>query len=94
MSRRNKITSIGLHTLLTILAIVWLIPVFWLILSSFRAEKGAYTSSLWPQKFTIDNYIRLFVDTNCHHGNHPSSLQISNAVKYTNVEKHTVVKLP
>lgn len=63
MSRRNKITSIGLHTLLTILAIVWLIPVFWLILSSFRAEKGAYTSSLWPQKFTIDNYIRLFVDT-------------------------------
>lgn len=63
MSRRNKITSIGLHILLTILAIVWLIPVFWLILSSFRAEKGAYTSSLWPQKFTIDNYIRLFVDT-------------------------------
>ena len=63
MSRRNKITSIGLHILLTILAIVWLIPVYWLILSSFRAEKGAYTSSLWPQKFTIDNYIRLFVDT-------------------------------
>lgn len=63
MSRRNKITSIGLHTLLTILAIIWLIPVFWLILSSFRAEKGAYTSSLWPRKFTIDNYIRLFVDT-------------------------------
>ncbi len=63
MSRRNKITSIGLHTLLTILAIVWLIPVFWLILSSFRAEKGAYTSTLWPRKFTIDNYIRLFVDT-------------------------------
>ena len=63
MSRRNKITSIGLHTLLTILAIIWLIPVFWLILSSFREEKGAYTSSLWPRKFTIDNYIRLFVDT-------------------------------
>lgn len=63
MSRRNKITSIGLHTLLTILAIIWLIPVFWLILSSFRAEKGAYTSSLWPRKFTLDNYIRLFVDT-------------------------------
>lgn len=63
MSRRNKITSIGLHTLLTILAIIWLIPVFWLILSSFRAEKGAYTSGLWPRRFTIDNYIRLFVDT-------------------------------
>ena len=63
MSRHKKLTSIFLHTLLTVLAIIWLIPVFWLVLSSFRAEKGAYTSNLWPQKFTFDNYIRLFTDT-------------------------------
>ena len=63
MSRHKKITSIFLHVLLTILAVIWLIPVFWLVLSSFRAEKGAYTSNLWPQAFTFDNYIRLFTDT-------------------------------
>ena len=63
MSRHKKLTSIFLHTLLTVLAIIWLIPVFWLVLSSFRADKGAYTSNLWPQKFTFDNYIRLFTDT-------------------------------
>lgn len=63
MSRHKKIVSIGLHALLTVLAILWLIPVFWLVLSSFRAEKGAYTANLWPQKFTFDNYIRLFTDT-------------------------------
>lgn len=63
MSRHKKVTSICLHTLLTILAILWLIPVFWLVLSSFRAEKGAYTSNLWPQSFTLDNYKRLFSDT-------------------------------
>lgn len=63
MSRHKKITSICLHVLLTILAVIWLIPVFWLVLSSFRAEKGAYTSNLWPQAFTFDNYIRLFTDT-------------------------------
>ena len=63
MSRHKKMVSIGLHTLLTVLAIIWLVPVFWLLLSSFRAEKGAYTSNLWPQKFTFDNYIRLFTDT-------------------------------
>ena len=63
MNRHKKMVSIGLHTLLTVLAIIWLVPVFWLLLSSFRAEKGAYTSNLWPQKFTFDNYIRLFTDT-------------------------------
>ena len=63
MSRKNKIKSFLLHTLLTVLAIVWLVPVFWLVLSSFRAEKGAYTPYLWPKGFTFDNYIRLFTDT-------------------------------
>ncbi|SEQ50243.1 sugar ABC transporter permease [Butyrivibrio sp. TB] len=62
MSRHKKIVSICLHAILTILAIIWLIPVFWLVLSSFRVEKGAYTSNLWPSGFTLDNYIRLFTD--------------------------------
>ncbi len=63
MSLHKKLVSIGLHTLLTILAILWLVPVFWLVLSSFRAEKGAYTATLWPKAFTWNNYIRLFTDT-------------------------------
>ncbi|WP_026505436.1 sugar ABC transporter permease [Butyrivibrio sp. NC3005] len=63
MKRHKKMVSIGLHAFLTLLAIIWLIPVFWLVLSSFRAEKGAYTSNLWPRSFTFDNYIRLFTDT-------------------------------
>ncbi len=63
MSRRKKLTGIALHVLLTVLAILWLVPVFWLVLSSFRAEKGAYTSYLWPKSFTFANYRRLFTDT-------------------------------
>ncbi len=63
MSRRKKLTGIALHALLTVLAILWLVPVFWLVLSSFRAEKGAYTSYLWPRGFTFANYRRLFTDT-------------------------------
>ena len=63
MSRKKKLTSIGLHLLLGLLAIIWLIPVFWLLLSSLRAENGAYTSYLWPKGFTFNNYIRLFTDT-------------------------------
>lgn len=63
MSKKNKIKSALLHTLLSVLSIIWLVPVFWLVLSSFREEKGAYTSYLWPKGFTFDNYIRLFTDT-------------------------------
>ncbi len=63
MSRKKLGTSITLHTFLAVLAVIWLIPVFWLILSSFRLEKGAYTPYLWPRGFTFGNYVRLFTDT-------------------------------
>ena len=63
VNRRKLRASIGLHTLLTVLSILWMLPVFWLLISSFRKESGAYTPYLWPKAFTFDNYIRLFNDT-------------------------------
>jgi len=62
MSIKKKIKSFFLHLILSVLAVLWLIPVFWLVLSSFREEKGAYTPYLWPRGFTFNNYIRLFTD--------------------------------
>ena len=59
---RRLISSVALNGLIAFLAILWLVPVFWLIISSFRAEQGAYTSYLWPKAFTFNNYIRLFTD--------------------------------
>ena len=57
---RRLISSVALNGLIAFLAILWLVPVFWLLISSFRAEQGAYTSYLWPKAFTFNNYIRLF----------------------------------
>ena len=62
-SGRRRRLSFLLHALLAALALLWMIPVFWLLLSSFRAEPGAYTPYLWPKGFTLDNYARLFTDT-------------------------------
>ena len=59
---RRLISSVALNGLIAFLAILWLVPVFWLLISSFRAEQGAYTSYLWPKAFTFNNYIRLFTD--------------------------------
>ena len=53
VNRRKLRASIGLHTLLTVLSILWMLPVFWLLISSFRKEPGAYTPYLWPKSFTL-----------------------------------------
>ena len=37
--------------------------VLWVILTSFRGEKGSYVSSFFPKTYTLDNYIKLFTDT-------------------------------
>ena len=55
--------NIIVHTVLAILAIIWVFPVLWVVMTSFRAEKGSYVSSFFPQSFTFDNYIKLFTDT-------------------------------
>ena len=41
---RKRCSAIALNALIAVLAILWLVPVFWLVVSSFRAEQGAYTS--------------------------------------------------
>ena len=49
----------ALNVVIAVLAMLWLVPVFWLVVSSFRAEQGAYTSYLWPKSFTFGNYVRM-----------------------------------
>ena len=63
MKRKKKINNILVHLFLSVLAIIWVSPLFWIILTSFRAQKGAYTSSFFPKKYTFNNYIKLFTDT-------------------------------
>ncbi|MCD8050809.1 MAG: sugar ABC transporter permease [Clostridiales bacterium] len=55
--------NILVHILLAILAAIWVFPVLWVIMTSFRAEKGSYVSTFFPKSFTLDNYVKLFTDT-------------------------------
>lgn len=58
--KKKKITkNILAHITLTILAVIWVMPLIWIILTSFRAQKGAYTSSFFPKAYTLDNYTKL-----------------------------------
>ena len=63
MKKKKSIQNFFAHFALTLLALLWVSPLAWIILTSFRAQKGAYTSSFIPKKFSLDNYIKLFTDT-------------------------------
>jgi len=60
---KKKIRNTVVHILLAILAAFWVAPLFWILITSFRAQKGSYVSTIFPQKLTFDNYIKLFTDT-------------------------------
>ncbi len=51
------------YIVLTAMAAVWLLPIIWLVITSFRAESGAYTTYIIPKGWTFSNYTRLFTET-------------------------------
>ena len=48
---------------LTVLSIIWIIPLIYLLIQSFRKEPGAWSPTFFPQQWTLDNYKRLFTET-------------------------------
>ena len=62
MKAARRRSNIAVHIVLAILAAVWVFPVLWVVMTSFRGERGSYVSTFFPQTLTIDNYTRLFTD--------------------------------
>ncbi len=60
---RKTFVNVLVHIFLAVLAFIWVLPVFWVVLTSFRAEKGSYVDTFFPKNYTFDNYIKLFTDT-------------------------------
>lgn len=61
--RKRLINNTIVHVILAVLAVIWVFPIVWVILTSFRGEKGSYVSTFLPQTYTLDNYVKLFTDT-------------------------------
>lgn len=51
------------YIVLTILSVIWLFPILWIVLTSFREETGYYVGYFIPKGFTLDNYKNLFTNT-------------------------------
>lgn len=56
MKRRSMFPCILHHLLLTFLAALWLLPILWLVLSSFGTDEGPNIRSFIPEGFTLTHY--------------------------------------
>ena len=54
---RSKISH---NVLIAILALIWLIPIIWLVCTSFSAYDGMNTSTFFPANWSAKHYVQLF----------------------------------
>lgn len=59
----RNISNTVVYIVLIVISVVWLFPLFGILLESFRVESRMQESYLWPKEFGLDNYIRLFNET-------------------------------
>lgn len=62
MSKHKRMKNIASYAALIVLSVIWLAPIFWVVMTSFRAEPGSYTSYFFPKGLTINNYVKLLTD--------------------------------
>ena len=60
--KRRIVGDILSHLLLAVLAIIWVIPIVWVVLESFNKNTGPYNETFFPTEYTFDNYVQLFTD--------------------------------
>lgn len=63
MKTSRKISTAAAYAALIIISIIWVTPIFWTLLTSFRAEGGSFTPYFFPRSYTLDNYKDLLTDT-------------------------------
>lgn len=61
---KKKSRGIFPQVILSLIALIWLFPVFWTVLTSFRDGGGRFVSYIIPKSFTLDNYVKLFTNSN------------------------------
>lgn len=57
---RRTLSNTLIYIFLSVMAIIWVLPLAWLIMTSFRGEQQVYINYVIPKTWTLDNYIHLF----------------------------------
>ena len=59
---KKKVLIVIAHLFLAVLAFFWLIPIAWVILTSFKGTLGSYSATFFPTSYSLNNYKLLFTD--------------------------------
>ena len=59
----RRLGNTVVYVILVLITLIWLFPFFGIMLESFRVETKQQVSYLWPKEFGLDNYKRLFTET-------------------------------
>lgn len=59
---KKTVRSISRHVFLAILAVIWLVPIIWLVFNSFSVEPGINIRRFFPKGLTLKNYKLLLWD--------------------------------
>lgn len=57
---KKQVRFVLRHLVLLLLAVIWLVPIVWLVVTSFSGYKGINTAHFFPQTWSLDNYKVLF----------------------------------
>lgn len=63
MKRRKTISKTTAYVILSVLSVVWILPLIWLILQSFAKESTFGSNKLFPESFGFTFYKKLFTET-------------------------------
>ena len=58
---KKQVRFVLRHLVLLLLAVIWLVPIVWLVVTSFSGYKGINTAHFFPQTWSLDNYKVLFL---------------------------------
>ncbi len=59
MMKKKTIQTILHNLLLAVLALIWLVPIVWLLVTSFSAYTGVNATSFFPDEWSLNNYKNL-----------------------------------
>lgn len=57
--KKKHLNMIFRHVLLAFLSFIWLIPIVWLVVTSFSSYTGMNTSTFFPKEWSLNNYKNL-----------------------------------
>ncbi len=57
---KRILTDTVIYVVLLVMVVIWLFPLVWMILRAFDTQTGFTSTTVFPEAYTFDNFIKLF----------------------------------